>query len=217
MNAGVELRLARVKRGLSREDLSSRTKITPLMLEAIEDLRVDRLPAPVYLRGFLRSYATEVGLAADVIVDRYLADRDSASDALTAFNSETTVLETVGALKPPVMVALDTFASETALGAAASALPEPDADETALPVPDGASIPNAIAVPRRAVTRRALGRIAALAACLLLVVGSVLLVRLLSSATEPLTRAGTPAAQAAMSPPDVIVARNVATSAVLHA
>src|SRR5262245_65820975 len=94
MNAGVELRLARVKRGLSREDLSSRTKITPLMLEAIEDLRVDRLPAPVYLRGFLRSYAAEVGLAADTLVDRYLADRDSASDALTAFNSETTVLET---------------------------------------------------------------------------------------------------------------------------
>ena len=73
MNAGVELRLARVKRGLSREDVASRTKITPAMLEAIEDLQVDRLPAPVYLRGFLVEIARFLRLDVQHVTRSYLA------------------------------------------------------------------------------------------------------------------------------------------------
>ena len=62
MHAGSELRHAREKRGLSRDELSARTKISPPVLEAIEEAQYERLPAAVYLRGFLRSYAEEVGV-----------------------------------------------------------------------------------------------------------------------------------------------------------
>ena len=115
MNAGVELRLARVKKGLTREDVSARTKITPAILEAIEDEQFERLPAVIYLRGFLRSYASEVGLQPSAVVDRYLAEWESASRALTAFDSETTVIETVVALRPPKEICADDFQSEAAL------------------------------------------------------------------------------------------------------
>ena len=68
MDVGAQLRLAREKRGWSRDELSARTKISPSTLEAIEECQVDRLPPVVFLRGFLSSYAAEVGLPAEGFV-----------------------------------------------------------------------------------------------------------------------------------------------------
>ena len=73
MTVGNELERARTSQGLSLEDLSARTKVSVERLTAIEGEDVEYLPPIVYLRGFLRSYATEVGLNPDEVVGRYLA------------------------------------------------------------------------------------------------------------------------------------------------
>jgi cytoskeletal protein RodZ len=68
---GSSLRDARVRQGLDFPDLEERTKIRPKYLRALEDERFDVLPAPTYVRGFLRSYADALGLDGQPFVDEY--------------------------------------------------------------------------------------------------------------------------------------------------
>ena len=72
MSVGAELAQARQQDGLSLEDIASRTKIKVERLRAIEDMDRAELPSLIYLKGFLRAYATELRLDADDIVQRYL-------------------------------------------------------------------------------------------------------------------------------------------------
>jgi cytoskeletal protein RodZ len=55
------LRRAREKRQLSLRDVASATKIPRSTLELIEASSLDDLPADVFVRGFIRSYARVVG------------------------------------------------------------------------------------------------------------------------------------------------------------
>jgi len=57
-----QLRDARVRRGLSTTDVERTTRINRNYIEAIEGGRFEELPAPVYARGFVRSYARYLGL-----------------------------------------------------------------------------------------------------------------------------------------------------------
>jgi hypothetical protein len=68
---GSSLREARVRQGLDFPELEQRTRIRPKYLRALEDERFDILPAPTYVRGFLRSYADALGLDGQPFVDEY--------------------------------------------------------------------------------------------------------------------------------------------------
>lgn len=68
---GSSLRDARVRQGLDFPELEQLTKIRPKYLRALEDERFDILPAPTYVRGFLRSYAEALGLEGQPFVDEY--------------------------------------------------------------------------------------------------------------------------------------------------
>lgn len=68
---GSSLRDARTRQGLDFPELEERTKIRPKYLRALEDERFDLLPAPTYVRGFLRSYAEALGLDGQPFVDEY--------------------------------------------------------------------------------------------------------------------------------------------------
>ncbi len=68
---GASLREARLRQGLDFPELEERTKIRPKYLRALEDERFDILPAPTYVRGFLRSYAEAIGLDGQPFVDEY--------------------------------------------------------------------------------------------------------------------------------------------------
>ncbi|MCC6386038.1 MAG: helix-turn-helix domain-containing protein [Dehalococcoidia bacterium] len=65
---GKSLRDARVQRGISIEQVAQETRISPRFLQALEDERFDELPAPVYVRGFLRSYANFLQLDPEPLV-----------------------------------------------------------------------------------------------------------------------------------------------------
>src|SRR5450432_2634581 len=58
---GSGLRRAREKRQLSLRDIAGATKIPCSTLERIEASNLDELPADVFVRGFIRSFARAVG------------------------------------------------------------------------------------------------------------------------------------------------------------
>lgn len=80
---GESLRNARVVRGLTIEQAAQDTRISARFLEALESEQFDALPAPVYVRGFLRSYANYLRLDATPLLaqlqdsDRPVAGPDS--------------------------------------------------------------------------------------------------------------------------------------------
>src|ERR1041385_5230140 len=54
---GEALRSTRERKGLSIDQVAQETRISARFLEALEAETFEELPAPVYVRGFLRSYA----------------------------------------------------------------------------------------------------------------------------------------------------------------
>lgn len=68
---GRVLRRARELRGKSLEEASRETRIRAEYLQALEREAFDRLLGDVYVRGFLRSYASYLGLDADRVMAAY--------------------------------------------------------------------------------------------------------------------------------------------------
>jgi cytoskeleton protein RodZ len=77
MDVGETLRIAREQQGLSLDVISQRTKIGTEKLRAIEENDIQRLPSGIFLRGFVRAYAREVGLDVEDTVNRYIAQFES--------------------------------------------------------------------------------------------------------------------------------------------
>lgn len=71
---GEELRRERLIREVSLEEISGATKISVRLLTALEKSDLAKLPAPVFTRGFIRSYSRHLGLDPEEMVNAYLAD-----------------------------------------------------------------------------------------------------------------------------------------------
>lgn len=65
---GDVLRQARTERGITLAEVEQDIRINRTYLEALENARFDLLPAPVYARGFMRSYARYLALDPDEAV-----------------------------------------------------------------------------------------------------------------------------------------------------
>lgn len=72
LHIGLLLRRAREQRGLSASDIANKTRISLRWITAIEEGRVDQLPAPVFVSGYVRNYARTVGMDPADALDRYL-------------------------------------------------------------------------------------------------------------------------------------------------
>jgi len=68
---GQTLREARSERGVELSEVERATKIRVKFLEAMEGDRWEKLPAPVYARGFLDIYARYLGLDQRALLDEY--------------------------------------------------------------------------------------------------------------------------------------------------
>jgi cytoskeleton protein RodZ len=68
MDIGAQLRQAREARGLTIDAISRSTRVQPRILSAIEQNDSISLPPRPYGRGFVRSYASEVGLDPELTV-----------------------------------------------------------------------------------------------------------------------------------------------------
>jgi flagellar biosynthesis protein FlhG len=69
---GKTLRQIREKMGIDLKTVSAETKINMKILEWIEEEALDKLPALVYLKGFLRGYAQSLGLDPQKVVEGYM-------------------------------------------------------------------------------------------------------------------------------------------------
>jgi DnaJ-class molecular chaperone len=69
---GKELRQLRERMGLELETVSKETKISLKILRYLEEENFEKLPALVYLKGFLKSYAQSLGLDSQKVIEGYL-------------------------------------------------------------------------------------------------------------------------------------------------
>jgi len=58
-------------RGLTRDEVSRVTKISPSLIAALEEGQIERLPNRVFIVNYIRSYATVIGLAPEEAILRY--------------------------------------------------------------------------------------------------------------------------------------------------
>ena len=73
---GRTLKQIRERMGIDLEIISQETKINKKTLESIEEEDLERLPALVYLKGFLRGYAQSLGLDPQKVLEGYLSFLD---------------------------------------------------------------------------------------------------------------------------------------------
>jgi cytoskeletal protein RodZ len=81
---GDELKRHRLLREVSLESIASATKISVRHLQALERGDLQRLPAPVFTRGFIRAYADFLGLDPEEMVNAYLSEFGSSGRAQTS-------------------------------------------------------------------------------------------------------------------------------------
>ncbi len=68
---GELLTRAREKLSLSQKDIASRLNLKEEIISALDANDFDKLPAPTYVRGYIRSYARAVNLNADSLINIY--------------------------------------------------------------------------------------------------------------------------------------------------
>ncbi len=78
---GLRLRRERQLRQLSLGELSGATRISVRMLQALEADDYASLPAPVFVRGYLRSCARVLGVDPEELLALYRPDRDEEATA----------------------------------------------------------------------------------------------------------------------------------------
>ena len=88
---GEEFRAAREARKLSLADVAEQIHIRPIYLQCIEEENWPAISAPVYVRGFLRTYARFIGVNPEHAIERYnstLAPSEPVPPPATAYKSE---------------------------------------------------------------------------------------------------------------------------------
>jgi cytoskeleton protein RodZ len=69
---GERLQAARIKEGLTLEDVANRMHLSTSILEAIEENNFDEITAPIFVKGYLRAYARILAVSEDEIIKQYL-------------------------------------------------------------------------------------------------------------------------------------------------
>ncbi len=70
---GRRLRAARIDRGLDLEHIAAQLHLKPSLIDALEAGRYDALPGPVFVAGYIRNYARQVGLDPEPLGAAYLS------------------------------------------------------------------------------------------------------------------------------------------------
>jgi cytoskeleton protein RodZ len=73
-NAGADLRAARERLGWPLPDASATLRIRPAYLQALEEGDLSRLPGNAFALGFLRTYASALGLDPEEMLRRFKAE-----------------------------------------------------------------------------------------------------------------------------------------------
>jgi cytoskeletal protein RodZ len=74
---GAYLRQVREENLLTIEHVATKTMIQPRILRAIEEGKLENLSEPIYVRGFIKRYARELGLDAEAVAQAFPVKRDT--------------------------------------------------------------------------------------------------------------------------------------------
>jgi cytoskeleton protein RodZ len=77
LSVGAYLSEERKRKNISLADVAKVTRISPRYLEALERDEFQSLPASIFVRGFLRTYAAQIGLDPGEVLNMYEAQVDS--------------------------------------------------------------------------------------------------------------------------------------------
>lgn len=119
LHFGVMLRRARERLGMSAHDVAGKTRISVRWIQALEEARLDALPAPVFISGYLRSYAQSVGLDGAEILKRYHALVEQRSQEASLAEREAQAIGRTSRWRQPLLLLGAAFAVVLALLAAA--------------------------------------------------------------------------------------------------
>ncbi|HVA27037.1 MAG TPA: RodZ domain-containing protein [Candidatus Baltobacteraceae bacterium] len=87
---GERFRAAREARGLSLSDVAEQIRIRSVYLAAIEDENWSVIGAPVYIRGFLRTYGRFLGLDTEEIVAEFAGEPRNAAGPVAVSTTKST-------------------------------------------------------------------------------------------------------------------------------
>lgn len=93
---GATLKRAREQRNLSEIDLARNLRLEPRIIRQLEEERFDELPAPAFVRGYLRSVGKELGLDSGRLLEIFDAQSTREAPQLADFES-----------RPPVEITSD--------------------------------------------------------------------------------------------------------------
>ena len=77
------LAAARTRQGLTVEQMAAELRVESRLLEALEADRFEMLPAPVFIKGYLRHLASRFGLDYDDLIHRYTVQTDAKDAPVT--------------------------------------------------------------------------------------------------------------------------------------
>ena len=83
-DVGQALRAVREHQGRSLDDLAETTRIRASYLAAIEDMRLELLPSRPFTIGYIRAYASALGLDPESAVERFRSDEPVLDEPLRA-------------------------------------------------------------------------------------------------------------------------------------
>ena len=89
MTTVLGLEQVRKAKGVSLQQISDTTKISPFFLRAIESEEFDKLPGGVFDTNYIRQYASAIGFSEAELLSCYkaaMAARERERNALTAVN-----------------------------------------------------------------------------------------------------------------------------------
>lgn len=129
---GTLLTRAREKLSFSQKDIASRLNLREAVIAALDANDFDKLPAPTYVRGYIRSYARVINLNADSLINLYegvaeappeilpdvqpvvqASSRDNPVKAMTYLVTFTLVILIIAWWQGQHIVSTDFFASNT--------------------------------------------------------------------------------------------------------
>ena len=161
---GQRLHDARERRGVSLRQIANATKISVVVLEALERNDISRLPGGIFGRGFVRSYALEVGLDPEATIQDFLAqfpndsvsaghptsDRVEDNEAVESDRRTAGTFLWLTAISVPVAAGLLYFATlgrraETGPAPTTAAVAAPAIERSAAAEPPRATVPDPLA------------------------------------------------------------------------
>ncbi len=85
---GERLQAARIEQGLALGDLANQMHLSTAILESLEDNRFEDITAPIFVKGYLRSYARIVGLDETEILDLYVEEYMDSDPPISSTSSD---------------------------------------------------------------------------------------------------------------------------------